>query len=88
MHRCKCGNCNTELLENPKECCCCAEISKCATVLSDKEVLEAVGEQPLCITQHPGFDALCLNTWCLEVASGSFKTREGRQYRQIGSKER
>ena len=42
----------------------------------------------MCITNHPGFDAICLNRWVLELATENFKTRGGQKYRQVDSKER
>ena len=87
--RCDCGNCNIELLRNAKECNCCREIQGCIDALQDKQVLDAVGEKPLsCITQHPGFDAACLNRWSLSLAASQFKTRERKVYQRTGSEER
>ena len=54
LYRCNCGNSNVALLENPKECCCCKELSKCSDILSDNEVIKAVGQQPSCITNILG----------------------------------
>ena len=60
-------------MDNNKECICCKEIPK----VCDKNV-EAVEqheteEVPICITQHPGFQAVCLNRWVLQTAWYQYK---------------
>ena len=42
----------------------------------------------MCIINHPGFDAICLNRWSLELASDNFKTCSGQKYHQVDAKER
>ena len=32
-----------------------------------------VAEAPVCITQHPGFQAVCLNRWVLQTAWYQYK---------------
>ena len=44
----------------PEECQCCHEIEK-------------MGDQ--CLTNHPGFEAGCLNQWALRLAGLSYKTK-------------
>ena len=41
-----------------------------------------------CITQHPGFNPVCLQKWSLRLAAGKFKKKGKPQYRQKGSEER
>jgi len=41
-----------------------------------------------CITQHPGFNAVCLEKWSLHMAAEQVKTKYKRRYRQTGSEER
>ena len=43
---------------------------------------------PNCITNHPGFEAVCLNKWSLELAAESYKTRGGCRYKLSSSKNR
>ena len=81
-----------ELLQNARECCCCKEIETCVQFIaefskvSDQTVTD---KGPLkCVTEHPGFQAPCLNQWSLELAAGNYKTCDGHCYGQIGSKER
>ena len=81
-----------------KECRCCAEIPKCVEMLdavrkdADLSQAQVEGSEEVvgmkCITNHPGFDAVCLNQWSLELASHSFKTRDGSKYKQVDSKKR
>ncbi|XP_028401050.1 uncharacterized protein LOC114524123 [Dendronephthya gigantea] len=95
---CNCGNCNTENLVEAKECHCCTEIPNCAAALtltiddsvrvSESSDDDATNTQQTCITNHPGFDAICLNRWSLELAADNFKTRTGQKYRQVSSKNR
>ena len=90
--RCSCGNCSVELLQNAKECCCCKEIEGCAKFLekfAEESMLGIKNEGELvCVIDHPGFPAICLNRWSLELAADNFKTRDGHRYKQSGSKER
>jgi hypothetical protein len=84
--RCNCGNCSIELMQNAKECCCCREIENCLQFI---QTFCEENQGPLkCIIDHPGFPAVCLNQWSLELAAGNYKTRDGHRYRQSGSKER
>ena len=41
-----------------------------------------------CVTQHPGFNAVCLEKWSLCMAAERFKTKDKKRYRQTGSEER
>ena len=69
--RCKCGSC--QRLNRVVECVCCAEID--CVVAKNNEAVEAEGlaEPPVCITQHPGFHAVCLNRWVLQTAWYQYK---------------
>lgn len=90
--RCSCGNCSIELLQNAKECCCCKEDEDCVTFLdkfSEDSTLQSEHEEELtCVINHPGFPAICLNRWSLELEADNFKTRDGHRYKQSDSKER
>uniref|UniRef100_T1ILK0 Uncharacterized protein n=1 Tax=Strigamia maritima TaxID=126957 RepID=T1ILK0_STRMM len=64
---CKCENCvvmNTDI-----ECKCCLEISK----LEDKCKEENIS----CITNHPGFEGVCLNPWVLQTAYRGYRQQYG-----------
>ena len=68
-----CGNCNTEFMQNAKECCCCREIQNCLPFI---QTFCKGNQGPLkCIIDHPGFPAVCLNRWSLELAADNYKTR-------------
>ena len=69
--RCNCGNC--QRLNLVQECVCCSEID--CVVAKNNEAVEAEGlaEPPVCITQHPGFEAVCLNRWVLQTAWYQYK---------------
>ncbi len=82
--RCKCGRCSLEELSNAKECKCCTEIESCMVAINDAEVVEEVGSVVSCVTEHPGFSAVCLNKWSLRLAADKYKTRHGRRYRRAG----
>ena len=55
-------------MDRVSECMCCKEIN--AVINKNDEV---VGETPTCITQHPGFSAVCLNIWVLQTAWYQYK---------------
>ena len=87
-HRCKCGRCNAELLQNPNEFMCCFEIEECVESLSSEIVLQEVGTKPNCVTKHPGFSQVCLQRWSLRLAADKYKTKDKAKYRQTGSENR
>ena len=41
-----------------------------------------------CVTEHPGFNAVCLEKWNLRLATERVRTKEKKRYRQTGSEER
>jgi len=48
------------------ECICCCAINE--TVQKCQEVATCgLGEVPKCITEHPGFAAVCLDMWNLQA---------------------
>ncbi|XP_028394439.1 uncharacterized protein LOC114544657 [Dendronephthya gigantea] len=85
---CSCGNCSIEMLQNAKECRCCHEIEGCAKFIDDFSEESSEEQKLTCIVNHPGFPAVCLNRWSLELAADNFKTRQGHRYKQSGSKQR
>ena len=55
------------------ECVCCCEIDK---------VVQKIENSPIrisCITQHEGFNAVCLNRWVLQTAFYQFHQSHGSQ---------
>lgn len=61
--RCNCGKCDSQHLQNPKESIYCTEIEECVKALDNDLVRASTPATPSCITDHPGFDAVCLNEW-------------------------
>ena len=53
-----------------QECVYCSEIDCVAMIAKNNEAVEgeALANPPVCITQHPGFQAVCLNRWALQTA--------------------
>ena len=53
------------------ECVCCREHDKIT------QKMEQDGVSDLCITQHPGFSAVCLNVWVLQAAYFQYHQEHG-----------
>lgn len=87
--RCKCGNCNVALLQNISECYCCCELEGCEESIKSDLVLQDLAPDVnlTCITEHPGFQPVCLQKWSLRLAADKFKTKGKERYRQTGSEE-
>ena len=88
--RFKCGNCSVLSLQNISECYCCSELEGCLESTKTNLVLQDIGADVNleCVTQHPGFNPVCLQKWSLRFAAGKYKTKGKQQYRQKGSEER
>ena len=54
-------------------CVCCKEVSAAA----NKHETVGSDEQNACITQHAGFDAVCLNVWVLQAGFFSYRYHYG-----------
>ena len=80
IFRCKCGNCDTSLLQNAYEAQCCQEIERCTETLCSDEVLQDVETPPTCVLYHPGFRINCLEKWSLKMAVTKYRTKERRRY--------
>ena len=56
--------------------------------MSSELVLQDTNAETLkCITQHPGFNPVCLQKWSLRMAADQFKTKAKERYRQTGDSE-
>ena len=88
--RCQCGNCDLHFLQNISECYYCSELEGCVEALTSDAVLQDLSEEAnlTCITQHPGFNPVCLQKWSLRLASHKYKTKGKKKYAQTGSEER
>ena len=68
VNRCECGNCAPEA--NGGDCRCCTEGNYFQPL---KKLMQDQGVG--CITQHPGFEVNCLNTWALDAAYTHLRAR-------------
>lgn len=58
----------------------------CEEVLKD---LEAEGVQNAkCVTQHPGFNPVCLQKWSLKLSADRYKKKNKEKYSQMTTCER
>ncbi|XP_044167855.1 uncharacterized protein LOC114951454 [Acropora millepora] len=87
---CQCENCNLRFLQNISECYCCCELEGCVEALTSDVVVQDLPEDAklTCITQHPGFNPVCLEKWSLRLASHKYRTKGKKKYGQRGSEER
>ncbi|PFX14442.1 hypothetical protein AWC38_SpisGene21396 [Stylophora pistillata] len=87
--RCKCSNCGIASLQNISECYCCSELEGCIESMKSDLVLQDLfpDDTLTCITEHPGFQAVCLQKWSLRLAAGKYKTKGKQVNRQTGSEE-
>lgn len=53
------------------ECVCCNEIQQMTDMLQD------IDSDISCITQHEGFEAVCLNVWVLQAAYFNYRQQYG-----------
>ena len=68
--RCECSQC--EVMATEQECKSCTEIQE---VRDKMEEVEDPEERGTCITEHPGFPAVCLNVWVLQTAYHAYVQR-------------
>ncbi|XP_071854150.1 P2X purinoceptor 7-like [Apostichopus japonicus] len=77
---CKCGNC--AVMPSARECRCCHE----ASAVMEKN---AEGEgNSVCITEHQGFQPVCLDPWVLQTASYQYSQHYGGNAREGGVNEK
>jgi len=55
----------------PEKCVCCCEVPAIQSRMKN------IHPQLKCITDHPGFSAVCLNDWVLQVAFYQHKQSVG-----------
>ena len=53
------------------ECVCCCDVPEI------RSKIEAFDASLVCITEHPGFTAICLNEWAVQVAYYHHKQESG-----------
>ena len=76
--RCTCVNC--QRLDRAEECVCCQEIDCVVGKNLEAVKLEGLAEPPSCISQHPGFHAVCVNRWVLQTAWYQYKQQYRNSY--------
>ena len=69
-NRCQCSHCT--LMPTYVERVCCTEINEITAKITD-----ANNPSVTCITQHPGFNAVCLNIWVLQAAYYQYRQEYG-----------
>lgn len=63
-------------MDRGEESVCCQEVLKC--IMKNEEVAQMEQtEVPVCITNNPGFQAVCLNYWVLQAAWNQYKQEYG-----------
>ena len=67
--RCQCGHCVA--MPTSRECICCCEVER--VVLKKEENSSEIS----CITDHEGFESVCLNVWVLQAAYFSYSYHYG-----------
>ncbi|CAB4016678.1 Hypothetical predicted protein [Paramuricea clavata] len=70
---CKCSFCSLNHVVNMEECRCCTEMEEFMQKVSSYSPDNS--EQGNCVTEHSGFDEVCLKQWVLEVAGISLKNK-------------
>ena len=56
-----------------RECVCCCEIEK----IVEKREESLSGRHVECITDHEGFESVCLNMWVLQAAYYAYRYHYG-----------
>ena len=69
--RCLCSNC--QMMDREAECLCCMECGRTTFKLDDNITVLRKSSRFTCITQHPGFQSVCLDPWVLQVAWLAYK---------------
>ena len=67
--RCECGCC--EIMASATECICCREIDEIVAKIGVSE------SEIQCITEHEGFEAVCLNVWVLQTGYFNYRQQYG-----------
>ena len=60
QNRCACGNC--QVMGRVEVCVCCREIKAVQNKNNEAATGGECEDPPQCITQHPGFHVVCINT--------------------------
>lgn len=74
---CACDNC--QILQRTEECKCCSQYAEIIAKNLEAVKLGDCDEPSICITLHPGFQALCLK-WVLQAAWFQYKQQYHKSY--------
>lgn len=66
-------------MDTINECVCCQEITATQNMCLNHED-EGTASEHNCITQHPGFSAVCLNKWVLQTAWYQYRQQYNNAY--------
>ena len=75
LYRCCCGNCI--VMSTPEECVCCYEYPAIESKMKECGVEAESSQAKACITNHPGFSAVCLNKWVMQMSYNGYKQDHG-----------
>ena len=64
-------------MEREEESIYCQEVDAVRNKILEDIMDERLQEEPRCIVQHPGFEAVCLNVWALQTAWLQYKQQYG-----------
>ena len=71
VYRCSFEHC--QIMDREVECLCYNKCTQTATKLEEIISLLNNSEMFACITDHPGFQSVCLDSWVLQTAWLSYK---------------
>lgn len=73
--RCLCEFC--QVMDRSEEFVCCQEVEKIKRQNAEAVENKELEVEPSCITQHPGFSAVCLKTYVLKTAWYQYRQQYG-----------
>ena len=50
--------------------------------MNDELAVNKLEKHAKCITDHLGFNSICLNIWALQLSAGLYQMRDGTRYRK------
>ena len=61
------------MMDTSRECICCREVDKIIEKMQENDTDLEIE----CITDHEGFEAVCLNRWVLQAAYFAYREQYG-----------
>ena len=68
------------MMDRVAECVCCQEIPEMISLNEEAVILEKLKDPLVCMTDNPGFWAVCLNLWVLRTAWYQYKQQYDNSY--------